>query len=152
MHPVDTPIPKDDTVGRIVTAATIENAFDVELAARGSLAPEAIRKIDVAEALVDTGASTLCLPASMIQALGLRPLQTKPSRTAAGVRNVTIFSTVRLTIQDRDTEVRVTELPDGAPVLVGQIPLEELDLVLYPKEHKLIPNPAHGGEWSIDLY
>jgi predicted aspartyl protease len=152
MKPIDTQTSKDETVGRILTPVTIENYDDVVMAARGALAAGATRKVEVAEAWIDTGASTLCLPASLIQELGLRPLHKKQSRTAAGVGEVTVFSTVRLTILGRDTEVRVTELPDGAPVLVGQIPLEDLDLVPYPQENRLMPNPAHGGEWSIDLY
>ena len=39
-----------------------------------------------------------------------------------------MYEAVRLTIQGRDCTMDVLEVPDGVPVLIGQIPLEHLDL------------------------
>ncbi len=44
------------------------------------------------------------------------------------------------------------EIPDGSPVLVGQIPLEMFDLVIDMQKQRLIGNPAHGGEQMLELY
>jgi hypothetical protein len=44
------------------------------------------------------------------------------------------------------------ELPEGSPVLIGQLPLVEMDLVPSPEQGTIIPNPAHGDEWTLDLY
>jgi hypothetical protein len=44
------------------------------------------------------------------------------------------------------------EVPDGVPVLIGQIPLEALDLVVDLRGRRLIGNPAHGGEHVLELY
>jgi hypothetical protein len=46
----------------------------------------------------------------------------------------------------------VLEVPDGLPVLIGQIPLEHLDFVVDLRNRKLIGNPAHGGEHMYELY
>jgi hypothetical protein len=46
----------------------------------------------------------------------------------------------------------VLEVPDSVPVLVGEIPLESLDLVVDLRAHKLIGNPAHGGEHMFEMY
>ena len=46
----------------------------------------------------------------------------------------------------------VTELPDGCPVLIGQIPLEAMDFVVDMPSRSVIGNPAHGGEHVIELY
>jgi len=147
------PIPKDDdAMGRVTTPVRIENNFDVSLARVGTIGPEAIRRVEVADALVDTGASSLCLPTSIIQALGLVPQRRRTARTAGGLREVTVYSEVLLTIQDRDAIVRVTEIPEGSPVLIGQIPLEEMDLVVAPKDQTLGPNPAHDNQWVIEIY
>ena len=54
----------------------------------------------------------------------------KRVRTRKGVSEADRYEAVRLTIQDRDCPVDVLEVPDDVPVLVGQIPLENLDLVL----------------------
>lgn len=143
---------KDDDVGRVTTPVRIENYYDVEAAAAGTLPPEAVRVVEVADALVDTGASTFCLPPSLIEALGLRRLGEKRARTARGVLTLGIYSGVRLVIQDRDSVCRVTEIPEGSPVLIGQIPLEEMDLVVAPKEQTLGPNPAHDNQWVIEIY
>ena len=118
----------------------------------GQLAPEAIHSIEVADALVDTGASTVCLPPSLIALLGLVADEQRKIRTAGGVREMTIYSEVALTIQDRQAITRVVEVPEGTPVLIGQIPLEEMDLVVHPLARTLVPNPAHGGEWTLEVY
>ena len=45
------------------------------------------------------------------------------------------------------------EVPDDTPVLIGQLPLEQLDFVsLDPRGGSLIGNPAHGGEQMYELY
>ena len=59
---------------------------------------------------------------------------------------------MKLTIQDRDCEVRVAEVADNCPVLIGFIPLELLDFVVDPKNQRLIGNPDHNGEFMIDMY
>jgi predicted aspartyl protease len=144
--------PGGEDVGRIVTPLVIRNRHDERLAREGAIPANAVRTVEVADALVDTGASTLCLPPSLIAALGLTPDERRTVRTAAGLREATVYSEVLATIQDRNAVVRVLEVPEGTPVLVGQIPLEEMDLVLYPLGGKLIPNPAHGGQWSLEIY
>lgn len=52
----------------------------------------------------------------------------------------------------RRSAVQVTELPDGTPVLIGQIPLEIMDWVIDMKGRKPIGNPAHGGNWEYEMY
>jgi predicted aspartyl protease len=146
------PIPKDGDVGRVTTPAVIENNYDVDAAAQGKLAPESIRRVEVSEALVDTGATSLCLPPNLIKALGLYPIRQASARTAGGLVPLTIYSAANLTIQGRSVVVQVTSLPEGSPALIGQVPLELLDLVPLPREQKLVPNPAHGNEWIIELY
>ena len=44
------------------------------------------------------------------------------------------------------------EVPDSVPVLIGQLPLERLDYVVDPVGKRLIGNPAHNGEFTIDAY
>jgi len=63
-----------------------------------------------------------------------------------------VYDAVRLTIQGRDCTMDVMEVPDGTPVLIGQLPLEHLDFVVDLRSHSLIGNPAHGGEHLYDLF
>jgi hypothetical protein len=44
------------------------------------------------------------------------------------------------------------EVPDDIPALVGQIPLEMLDLVVDLQGRRLTGNPAHNGEHILELF
>ncbi len=141
-----------DIMGRVTAEATVENLGDVLLAERGEISLQDVRRLEINNALVDTGATNLCLPRSLIQKLGLTLHRHRRTRTANGPCEVGIYGAVRLTIQERDCIVEVTELPDDCPPLIGQIPLEAMDWVVDPNRQRLIGNPAHGGEWTIELY
>jgi hypothetical protein len=65
---------------------------------------------------------------------------------------VQVYGAVRLTIQGRDCLSDVAEVPDDCPVLIGQIPLELLDFVVDPVNHRLIGDPRHGGEHILEMY
>ena len=140
------------TMGKVLVTAKIENLSDVHAVERGQSAEDQIRTVEVTDALVDTGATALSLPKSMIEKLGLTPGRQRWARTTAGPRRVQTYGAVRLTIQDRDCFCEVAELPEDCPVLVGQLPLEMLDFVVDLAGQRLIGNPAHGGERMIDLY
>ena len=63
-----------------------------------------------------------------------------------------VYEAVRLTIQGRDCTMDVMEVPDGTPVLIGQVPLELLDFVVDMTQHALIGNPRHNGEFILDMF
>jgi predicted aspartyl protease len=139
-------------MGRVTTPATVENYGDLWNAQQGQLPSEQVRRIEIAEALVDTGATLLSLPTRMIQQLGLAPVVMKGIVSSKGKTASMMHSAVRLTIQGRSCTVDVMEVPDDVPALVGQIPLEHLDFVIDPREQKLIGNPRHGGEHIYEMY
>jgi predicted aspartyl protease len=141
-----------ETMGRVTVTAKIENLSDLHLVESHFLPAEQARWVEVDDALVDTGATILSMPKKLIERLGLNLVRTRNAVTSAAPVTVNVFGAVRLTIQDRDCVTRVTELPDECPVLIGQIPLEELDFIVDLKGRKLIGNPAHGGEQVIELY
>lgn len=139
-------------MGRVTTEATIRNLNDLLEAAQGKLPEDQIRKVEVSSALVDTGAWSLSLPTSLIRKLGLIKLATKQVMNSKGPSISDVYAVARLTIQGRDCSLDVTEVPDGVPVLIGQIPLELLDFVVDPKNQRLIGNPEHGGEHVLEMY
>lgn len=141
-----------ETMGRVTVTAKIENLSDLFLSETGRSETQSVRSLTIDNALVDTGASTLSLPKNLVDQLGLRRRHTKQSMIAAGPRESSICDAVKLTIQDRYCTVDVLELPEGCPVLVGQIPLEAMDWVVELKGQQLIGNPAHGGEWTWEVY
>lgn len=110
-----------------------------------------MRQLIVKDALVDTGASRFSLPKHLIQQLGLTPVGKAKSMTANGIVERTVYSEVEFTILGRSGSMQVTDLPDNAPVLVGHIVMELLDLCLDVKRG-LIYNPAHGNEWIEEQF
>lgn len=140
------------TMGRVLTEATIENLKDLWAAEVGLRTPEQVRRVAVADALVDTGATLLSLPSRLLQQLGLVRVGTKRVTSSGGTCEAGMYEAVRLTIQGRSCTMDVMEVPDDVPVLIGQIPLEHLDLVIDTRNRRLIGNPAHGGEHVYELY
>jgi predicted aspartyl protease len=136
---------------RVTVPAVVEAIEDVYRMMRGDLSPDKVRRIAVDDALVDTGATGLSLPARFIRQLGLFPMVTRRALTTTGIRDVKTFGAVRLTVNGRECVCDVTEISDDCPVLIGQVPLELMDFVVDPGRRQLITNPAHGGEQLIEL-
>ena len=139
-------------MGRVVVAAKIENLSDLFKVIEGTLSSDAVRTLEVNDALVDTGAPYLCLPARLISQLGLQSCRSRRIRTAAGPKDINVYHPVRLTVQGRDCAIEVAEIADDCPVLIGQVPLEILDFVVDPKGQRLIGNPEHGGEQMGEIF
>ena len=141
-----------DVMGRVTTEATIENLKDLWEVERSLITPEDARKVTVADALVDTGATLLSLPTRLIRQLGLAKTSSKRVTSSIGLGEADVYEAVRLTIQGRSCTMDVMEVPDTVPVLIGQLPLEHLDLVVDLRNRTLTGNPAHGGEHVYELF
>jgi predicted aspartyl protease len=140
------------TMGSVLVPAKIESLEDLYQVDRGSLSADQVRRVEVKDALVDTGATILSMPKRLIDQLGLRPVRTRRARSSAGPVTLQVYGAVRLTVEGRDCLSDVAEVPDDCPVLIGQIPLELLDFVVDPVGRRLIGNPAHGGEHMLDMF
>ena len=142
---------ENGNMGRVLTEATIYNLGDLIEVERGRLTPSDVRQVVVNDALVDTGATTLSMPRSLMDQIGLTKQYEKRAMTAAGERIMNVFGTARVVIMGRDCVTDVLEVPEGNPVLIGQIPLEMMDWVVDVQGRRLIGNPAHGGEQILEV-
>jgi hypothetical protein len=59
-------------MGKVTVAAKVENVGDLLDVDQGRRAPAEVRAVDVADALVDTGATGLSMPRSLLETLGLK--------------------------------------------------------------------------------
>ncbi len=139
-------------MGRVTVVAKIESLRDLYESSSDRLQPEQVRTVRVEQALVDTGASSLSMPRTLIDQLGLKPTRSRRVRTATGSVEIQGFDAVKLTVQDRDCIIDVLEVPEECPVLIGQILLQLLDFVVDPNHHQLVGNPEHGGEQMMEMY
>jgi clan AA aspartic protease len=144
-------IVEDESVGRVTTRIRVENLEDLLAVRSGTLANDQVRRVEIMEALVDTGSTMLALPKRYVELLGLKKMRDRNVVTSSGVKTAEVFDAVRLTIMGRDCTVEVMQVPDVVPALVGQVPLEVLDLVVNPIAGTLTGNPAHGGEHVLEL-
>ena len=137
-------------MGKVIVKVTLTNQGDlVEI--RRKLSTRAPRRLE-AEALVDTGATRLYLKPSVIKALGLRKVGRVISRTTNGDRMRNVYEPVQLELLGRRGSFDVVDIDERVPNLLGQIPLEYLDLVIDPKSQTLQPNPAHGDKLMTEEY
>jgi len=129
-------------MGKVMAKIKLSNLFDVSNARRGFLQPDQVRTLEM-EGLVDTGATTLIIPAEVAEALGLPEVRRRSVRLADGsVRDFPQVSELHIEILGRDMPCDAIVMPTKT-LLIGQIPLEWLDLVVDPKSRDLLVNPEH---------
>ena len=129
----------------------LTNDYDLTLAEAGSLDPGRVRTVEI-EALIDTGATMLMLPADVVARLGVPIKGTRKVRYAnAHVEEVPRVGGIKIEIRGRDALVSALVGPAGSTALIGQIPLEEMDFVVDPKSRELRPNPASPDAPVMDL-
>jgi len=119
----------------------LTNAIDEALVSRGMLAPHLLRECET-DALVDTGATYLVIPAKLVQQLGLRVRGQQKAKYADG-REEMLGVTEALLIECEGRQTTEDALIIGDMVLIGQVVLEKLDLLVDCKNQQLIPNPAN---------
>ena len=138
-------------MGKILTPLTITNRGDQVLTARGVIPATAVRSVTREDALVDTGATTLCLPADLIAQLGLELLREVDASTAHGVSRVRIFQDARISLLGREGTFECLELPGGKTPLIGVIPLEALgiEVDLRNQQLRLLPDTSSDTFYTI---
>jgi clan AA aspartic protease len=119
-----------EPMGKIITTLVITNRPDEVFAKRGVIAHDEIRSVTLNNVLVDTGATTLCLPADIIEQLGLEILRTVDVETATGISQARIFQDAKISLLGREGTFECLELPGGRSPLLGVIPLEALGIEL----------------------
>ncbi|MEO1095164.1 MAG: retroviral-like aspartic protease family protein [Cyanobacteria bacterium J06638_28] len=138
----------EPAMGKILTTLTITNRADQSAATRGYIPTDQVRSITLENVLVDTGATTLCLPSEAIQKLGLELLKEVDVATATGLSKARIFQDARIALMEREGTFECLELPGGRDALLGVIPLEALGIELDLRHQKLKVLP----EESVDTY
>ena len=141
----------DASMGKVVTSLTVTNRADQILAARSAIAPEQVRSITLDNVLVDTGATTLCLPADAIAKLGLEILKEVDVSTATGISKARIFQDAKISLCDREGTCECLELPGGRDALIGVIPLEALGLELDLKHRRLKVLPTESSDTYLTI-
>ncbi|MBU0694317.1 MAG: clan AA aspartic protease [Candidatus Omnitrophica bacterium] len=91
-------------------------------------------------ALVDTGAMTLCIPDHISVQLKLKELEKREVKTADGKSHVVPYvGPILVSFGNRNCFVGALVLGDS--VLMGAVPMEDMDLVINPSKRTITVNP-----------
>ena len=121
----------------------LRNSYDVMAAMDGVKKESQIRSISVT-ALVDSGAYMLAVNEEIVKQLGLRTIDRRIAELANGsITEVDIVGPIELRFENRMSNCNAMVLPSNTEVLLGAISTEEMDVLIHPKDQKLIVNPAH---------
>ena len=93
-----------------------------------------------ASAVVDTGALHLCIPEHIAMQLQLNPLKQREVQTADGKSHLVDYvAPIKISMLGRECVTGALVL--GNQVLLGAIPMEDMDLIIEPARLKVSVNP-----------
>ena len=129
-------------MGEVRVKVKLANVADTNAAAEGTLLPEKIRAVE-ADALVDTGAVRSCVPAALLERLGIKAYKQVTVELADGQKaSAGMAEGVRFEIMDRSSSDDAFVL--GDEVLMGQTVLEKMDLLVDCTRQRLVPAHPEG--------
>ncbi len=130
-------------MGLVYAEIDLTSIDDIVLSRRGFLDKDKIKQVRV-NALVDSGAYMLSINETVRAQLDL-PFIEKQFGTLADetLIEVEVVGPVEVRFENRRTTVDAIVLPGDAEVLLGAIPMEDMDVLIDPRQQKLVVNPKH---------
>jgi clan AA aspartic protease len=127
-------------MGKVMEEITLTNVKDEARVEDGVLTNA--RQATV-QAVVDTGASMLIISEELRQKLGLAVEGKRRTRFANGTAaECSLTEPVRIHWKDRFCNCSAVVIPGAEQILLGAIPLEDMDLLVDPLNQRLVG--AHG--------
>ena len=128
-------------MGHVYADITLLNSYEVTAAKKGLIADGDVKKINV-NAMVDSGAMTLTINEEIARQLDLDVHERIEVTLADGsYRKCDYVGPVIIHFENRTACVRALVLPGADEVLLGVIPLEEMDVIIDPITQKLAVHP-----------
>ena len=95
-------------------------------------------------ALVDPGSYMLAINENIQEQLQLPVVEKRKAQMADGqIVECDVVAPVEIKFKNRRCSFSAMVLPGDAEVLLGAIPLEDMDVLIYPLRQELIVNPDH---------
>ena len=125
-------------MGHVHAEVTLKNVYDMGCARDGHIKEDEVRSLTI-QAIVDTGATRLCISEDIRQKLGLRIIRSQLIRIANGERvESQITEPVEIMWKNRDTCCKAAVIPGLDVTLLGVLPLEDMDLMVNPNTQELV--------------
>ena len=124
-------------MGIVYVELTLENYADVWAAHQDRISVRDVRSV-IVDAMVDTGAGTLIINEEVSRKLGLNVEKTREGTLADGSKQAYLqMNPVKIHWKNRDMICQPIMVPGADEILLGAIPLQEMDLIVDPKQEKL---------------
>lgn len=130
-------------MGPVYAEIELINGDDLALARKHYIGEDEIKRMKIM-ALVDSGSYMLAINENIQEQLQLPVVEKRKAQLATGeIVECDVVAPVELRFKNRQTTCRAMVLPGDAEVLLGAIPLEDMDVLIHPLRQELIVNPDH---------
>ena len=137
-------------MGIVRDEITLTNLRDAANAKSGFIPAKEIRSVTVT-AVADSGALRLTIPENIREKLGLEIVKKVPATLADGEKlECGLSEGVEVRWKDRSEITQAWVIPKACSVLLGAIPMEGMDIMVDPKNQRLVG--VHGDEQLGILY
>jgi clan AA aspartic protease len=127
-------------MGAIYADITLKNANEMALVKKNILHESEVKSINVS-AMCDSGAFMLAVPEHIVTQLDLPEIESREFRKADGsATRLTVVGPVWINFKNRQTVCLAVATKD-TEVLLGAIPMEDMDVILDLKNQKMDINP-----------
>ena len=138
-------------MGLVKVEIELINEGDTSLFEGGFIEQNEIRKMEVT-ALVDSGSIMLAINELTKTQLGLKVRDIRPSVLADGtIRELEVVGPIEVRFKNRFSITNAMVLPGNQEILLGAIPMEEMDVMIHPAKEELIVNPEHPNKPQMVL-
>lgn len=119
----------------------IINGDDLVLARKLLIGEEEVRRMNVTM-MVDTGAINMCINENIQEIMQFPVAEVKSFVVATGEsKELVVVENVKVRFKNRSTMCRAIVLPGDTDMLLGAIPMEDLDVVINTRRQELDVNP-----------
>ena len=128
-------------IGLVYADIELINAEDTAVAERGFIDQSEIRRTKVS-AMVDGGAYMLAINEEIKLQLGLRVVDRKLAGLADGTTiGLEVVGPIEIRFKNRKSITTAMVLPGNSEVLLGAIPMEDMDVIIDPLRQELLVHP-----------
>ena len=130
-------------MGLIYADIELINAIDLGLSRLYKIGEEEIKRMHVSM-LVDTGSVYMCINETVQAQLQLTVVEKRKGQLADGsIVEYDVVGPIEVRFKNRRCVVDAMVLPGDNEMLLGAIPIEDMDILIHPYKRELIVNPDH---------
>ena len=130
-------------MGLVYADIELINAIDLGLVRRYKIGEDEMKRLHV-NMLVDTGSVYMCINETVQEQLQLDIIEKRKGVLADGrVVEYDVVGPIEVRFKNRRCVVDAMVLSGDNELLLGAIPLEDMDVMVHPYRRELIVNPEH---------